>query len=469
MRLHIAARRVRMNLSVLALIVAAVFIYQATISFAAEEERSTNTQNAISTDHPSETTIRSEVIANGPVEIGKVVPLTLTLRDKDGNPVTFDDLREIHTKKIHMLIVDPSLSDYQHVHPNGTDKAGAFKFEFEPKHGGTYYFFADLLPVKSNAQEYSLAKMAVPGEQAKLEKKENRTVTVDGYKFDLSFEHPELVQGKGNKATLKISTADGKPMDKLEPLMGAFAHMVAFTEDRKHVLHVHPQGKEPENADERGGPELTFWINPASAGYQQLYAQIQVNGKNVFAPFGLDVQERKVPTNISGIFEEVDSNLEKLKNIVELGQLDQVHGIAFWTSDVMQGLSASTDLKAGVKDKLVMPLKRIKSYANSLDRYGDAHDAEQTKSVLARFSLEVESIRELIGAPKSTTAAEEADVKLVHNKNCPVSSMPVGSMEPGAAIVYKGQKIGLCCSGCKATFDKDPDAYLKKAQASAQH
>ena len=425
-------------------------------------------EHAAPAEHQAEASIKTEVVAGGPVAIGQSVPLTLTLKDKEGKAVTLEDLREIHTKKIHMLIVDPSLSDYQHVHPEGTDKPGAYKLSFSPKHGGTYYFFADLLPVKTNAQEYSVAKLEVPGAPGTMKKEENRTVTVDGYKFDLSFENPKLVQGKGNQATLTVSTADGKPFDKLEPLMGAFAHMVAFTEDRKHVMHVHPQGKEPDKAEDRGGPTLGFYVNPVSAGFQQLYAQVQINGKDVFAPFGLNVEERKVPADVAGIFAEVDESLGRLTNAIEMGQLDQVHAIAFWVRDVLNGLPAATDLKADAKDKLAVPLKRIKSYADSLDRYGDAHDVEQTKGMLARFTTEVNSIRALVGAPAQAASADgPGEVKLVGNKNCPVSNMPVGSMEPGAAIVYKGQKIGLCCSGCKVTFNKDPETYLKKARESA--
>ena len=40
--------------------------------------------------------------------------------------------------------------------------------------------------------------------------------------------------------------------------------------------------------------------------------------------------------------------------------------------------------------------------------------------------------------------------------------------EPGAALVYNGQKIGLCCHGCEETFRKDPETYFKKAQQNAK-
>ncbi len=54
-------------------------------------------------------------------------------------------------------------------------------------------------------------------------------------------------------------------------------------------------------------------------------------------------------------------------------------------------------------------------------------------------------------------------VKPANNANCPVGGAPVGSMQEGSHIVYKGYKVGLCCDGCKNKFNSDPDAYLNKA------
>jgi hypothetical protein len=64
-----------------------------------------------------------------------------------------------------------------------------------------------------------------------------------------------------------------------------------------------------------------------------------------------------------------------------------------------------------------------------------------------------------------TTASHKAApaVKDVNNANCPVSGHEVGSMQEGANVVYKGYRIGLCCDNCQKEFNKDADAFLKKA------
>lgn len=50
---------------------------------------------------------------------------------------------------------------------------------------------------------------------------------------------------------------------------------------------------------------------------------------------------------------------------------------------------------------------------------------------------------------------------------CPVTNTPVNMNEAkkaGLVREYKGKTYYLCCAGCEAPFDKDPEAYINKAQ-----
>jgi Cu+-exporting ATPase len=49
----------------------------------------------------------------------------------------------------------------------------------------------------------------------------------------------------------------------------------------------------------------------------------------------------------------------------------------------------------------------------------------------------------------------------------PVCGMQVDEKNPGATSQYKGQTIYFCSSGCKSSFDKDPEKYMK-GQTSGQ-
>ena len=46
---------------------------------------------------------------------------------------------------------------------------------------------------------------------------------------------------------------------------------------------------------------------------------------------------------------------------------------------------------------------------------------------------------------------------------CPVLDEPINSKD--VYIDYNGQRIYLCCAGCKAAFSKDPEKYIKKLEA----
>jgi len=219
--------------------------------------------------------------------------MVLTIHGPDGLPVGFDGLEEAHTKKIHLLVIDPSLSDYHHIHPEPGRQRGEFTFEFLPKKSGQYFVFADLVPIATGVQEYSLASLSVSGTPDSVVESTNNEVTVGGLTVRILFEEPQLVAGKANLMTLSVIGADGKPFEQLEPLMGAYAHLVAFDKSRANIAHVHPMGKEPKSDSDRGGPELQFHLNFTQPGFQKLFAQFQVGGKDVYAPFGLNVLDNE--------------------------------------------------------------------------------------------------------------------------------------------------------------------------------
>lgn len=65
----------------------------------------------------SEATITASVTTKAPLQIGQKIEVILRLANKDGSPVLLSDLEEAHTKKLHLLIIDRSLTDYHHEHP----------------------------------------------------------------------------------------------------------------------------------------------------------------------------------------------------------------------------------------------------------------------------------------------------------------------------------------------------------------
>ena len=218
----------------------------------------------------------------------KLVKIKLSRIDDD-IPVKAGDLKVVHTEKVHLLIIDDSLADYHHIHPNVDSEPGIYTFEWSPKKKANYRMWADLHPTSTDSQEYAIADLTTDQKTADLDKTASSEATVDTYKFNLSFDEKELKTGKATMGRISITNDKGQPVKDLEPIMGAFAHIVGFGDDFKGIVHIHPMGIEPSNSTDRGGPELQFHLQPEKPGFIKLFVQVKINGKEIFAPFGINV------------------------------------------------------------------------------------------------------------------------------------------------------------------------------------
>ena len=235
--------------------------------------------------------VRSEIVSVEKRVAGESVSTVIRLTSADGKPLSLDQLEVAHTEKIHLLVIDESLTDYHHLHPVAADKPGEYRFDFAPHFGGTYHIWADLVPKATGKQEYSKTTVKVEGPPGTPNNSINTTAEVDGYRFELTTDkNAPLQAGKATMAKVKVTGPDGRPFSRLEPVMGAFAHMVAFPADLASVTHVHPMGREPKSAAERGGPNLSFHIEGDKPGFHKFFLQTQIGGKEKYAAFGLKVE-----------------------------------------------------------------------------------------------------------------------------------------------------------------------------------
>ena len=235
--------------------------------------------------------MKASVETDEPLQVGVKAEARLYLTTIYGQPVLPTDLREVHTQKIHLLIVDHSLSDYHHEHPVPGKTSGEYTFSFIPKKPGPYRVWADVQPYLTGIQEFAAAEITArtTGEEL-TDTKESLTASVDGFRYSLTFEAHPIKAGESVTGKLRITQVDGTPVSKLEPIMGAFAHLVAFHSNAKTVLHIHPKGARPLTCEDRGGPELEFQFYSPKPGFFRLFSQTQVAGEQEFAPFGLVVQ-----------------------------------------------------------------------------------------------------------------------------------------------------------------------------------
>jgi hypothetical protein len=245
------------------------------------------------------------------VAVGQPVTLTLTLRDKSGTPLGPDAVALNHTQKVHVMIVDSGLEDYSHVHATPATRDGDWVVSFTPKFGRTYKIWADF-KVAADGDPHSSHDMGNmkhdmgamemnhgPMPSATLVAGPENTPTisttpslsgrVDGLAFNLVLNGTPKVN-QATTATLSVTdAASGQPFKALEPIMGAYAHLVGFSADSASMLHGHPEGAEPGSMAARGGPNLTFELKPEAAGVTRLFLQVQRNGIVVVVPFTLVV------------------------------------------------------------------------------------------------------------------------------------------------------------------------------------
>ena len=219
----------------------------------------------------------------------KTIRTNLKLHFKDSNkPVRPKDLDVVHTERIHLLITDTSLTDYQHIHPNPTKAPGIYSFSWTPSVSNSYKMWVNLTPKGQKTDIYIPIALTNFEGGPKLEKQETTTYRYAPFSVDLSFEEP-LQAGKAVMGKVIINDERGLPIKDLQPVMGAFAHIVAFHEDMDEVAHVHPMGPEPTKMTDRGGPTLDFHLEPKKPGFYKLWVQIHYRNKDHYIPFGIRV------------------------------------------------------------------------------------------------------------------------------------------------------------------------------------
>ncbi len=235
--------------------------------------------------------LHASVTPQKTLRAGKAATFVLHLKDKANKPVTLAGLEERHTKKIHLLVVDQSLGDYFHLHPVALKKGG-YQFTFTPNTSHNYRVFADVKPVKGDAQ---MVPVLLPGKTpckaSCVDKKLSDTAEAGGIKAHVLFDQKTFKVGAATNGEVILTDAKGGRISDLQPVMGAYGHIVGFYDDFQTTAHMHPLGKEPKKDSDRGGSPLTFMLHPMRAGYMKYYVQVRRGDKDIFLPFGLTVEE----------------------------------------------------------------------------------------------------------------------------------------------------------------------------------
>jgi len=204
------------------------------------------------------------------------------------DPKNFKPVRQfeiVHEKLFHLFVVSQDLEYFAHVHPEFRPD-GWFRLKTKLPKPGTYKLLADFDPAGGTpqlaAKLFSTAGYIEPLEKtiarpaADLTAKQGPNLEVE-----LTAEPAHPIAGKKTMLFFKVKPADG-----LEQYIGAWAHMLAVSNDLIDTIHSHPF-----IAD--GGPQLQFNIFfPREATYR-LWVQFQRKGVVNTVAFTLPVEQLK--------------------------------------------------------------------------------------------------------------------------------------------------------------------------------
>ncbi|HEY5078649.1 MAG TPA: hypothetical protein VII43_02335 [Opitutaceae bacterium] len=231
------------------------------------------------------------VTTASPPQAGSEVQAKLVLTTFSGKPIAPEDLQVVQTRRIHLLITDPSLDDYQHVHPVPGRRPGEWDFTFHPRFGGAYRIFADFTPVATNRGLYSEAQLSVagaPNPVAAGTQALSWAADEDGYHFALAPAALPIRAGVPADLKLVVTRIGGGPVP-LEPVMGAFAHLVAFDVQRSGFAHIHPKEADITRKPDPNDPAFTFRVMIPTPGRYVIWSQVNLAGNETFAPFWFEV------------------------------------------------------------------------------------------------------------------------------------------------------------------------------------
>jgi hypothetical protein len=156
------------------------------------------------TDLVAQHAVWTPIRTDAPLEQGKLAHAVLHLRRGVDNPVTLAELIETHTRKIHLLIADGSLTNYHHEYPQAANTPGHYKFGFTPQKPGPYLAWANVGPTPLGLQEYEKMVIAENGKAEPL-----HTESLGSLPRWRGL-HYELVLNSGKSKQANTSQANGR-------------------------------------------------------------------------------------------------------------------------------------------------------------------------------------------------------------------------------------------------------------------
>ncbi len=227
---------------------------------------------------PEEYPLRLELIPPR-VRPREKVDLVFSVENPDTGKIV-SRFETVHERLFHLFIVSADLQYFVHDHPkyNG---AGEFRYAATFPKAGMYRVLGDFYPAGATPQ-LAPQTIFVEGQPVSLA---DAKLTPDvapqkgqNSEVELTMDPPRPIAGAATRLVFQL-----KPGDSLERYLGAWAHMLAASEDLIDLLHEHPF-----NAD---NGRIEFDLTFPRTGIYRVWIQFQRDGVVNTVAFNVPVQE----------------------------------------------------------------------------------------------------------------------------------------------------------------------------------
>ncbi len=185
----------------------------------------------------------------------------------------------VHEKLFHMFVVSQDLKYFVHDHPV-FQPDGDFTYNYAFPQPGLYRVLGDFYPDGATPQllAESVLVAGTPPAPVTLTK-DYATKDAENLQVEMTTDPPEPVAAQKTLMYFKLKPADG-----IEKYIGAWAHMLAASDDLIDLIHTHPF-----IAD--GGPNMQFTLEFPRARVYRVWVQFQRKGVVNTVHFDVPVKE----------------------------------------------------------------------------------------------------------------------------------------------------------------------------------
>jgi hypothetical protein len=216
------------------------------------------------------------------IPCGREITLEFRVRDpKTGAPVRQFEI--VHEKLFHLFIVSQDLQYFAHVHPEFGGDA-VFRLRTTLPKPGTYRLLADFYPTGGTPQ-LTPKTITTAGYETPLEAAIPRLAPdlapkdAENLRAELKLDPPQPLAGKKTMLFVHLTPAEG-----LEKYIGAWAHLLAVSNDLVDTIHDHP-------FIANGGPDMQFNIFFPREAVYRVWIQFQRKGVVNTVAFTIPVTE----------------------------------------------------------------------------------------------------------------------------------------------------------------------------------